>query len=568
MIYSVYLDGTSIYGNDDTTILLDPSLDVELNAAGELSFTLPARHVYYDLPVMLTQTVTVMEGTNTIWYGRIISIEKNWNNEKVISCEGALAFFNDTIQRPEEFESINVRTFFSTLISYHNEQVTSTDRQFTVGTVTVDEKFVYRKLNYESTFDCLKTMCLDAEGGYFIFRRENNTNYIDWYKDLPNTGTQPIQYGLNLKDLEQSIDGTDICTCVVPLGAYVDGSRLTVRSVNDSKDYIDSDLISTYGRIIQVKEYNNITDAEELLTEATSWLTDQQFDRLTITCDAADLHYLPGYSSYSAIAVGQYVTVTSTPHGLSKVLPIERISLKLDSGIKEVTIGTPDRRTLTEIYADEGGSAVSSSGYSSSSYSSSSTGDAKTSVTYKQVGSGSMTVGVIYVDDKPYTIYIPANTGGGSVVEWDPTLSSGTGIGTLTIDGTDYTIYAPDAGSEVEWDPTLSSGTGIGTLTIDGTDYTIYAPDAGSEVTWTQLQSTGTKIAEIDIDGTTQDIYAPSSGSGGSNVSYTPALTTGTLSGTLTIDGTDYEIYCTNGGGDISPFSVVNGMICVTFKEG
>jgi len=68
----------------------------------------------------------------------------------------------------------------------------------------------------------------------------------------------------------------------------------------------------------------------------------------------------------------------------------------------------------------------------------------------------------------------------------------------------------------------LQSGTKVATLTIDGTQYDLYAPSGGgggSSVTWNQIVSTGTKIAEIEIDGVSTDIYAPSgSGTGGHTI--------------------------------------------------
>lgn len=72
---------------------------------------------------------------------------------------------------------------------------------------------------------------------------------------------------------------------------------------------------------------------------------------------------------------------------------------------------------------------------------------------------------------------------GGSSVSWSGSLTSGTKIGTLTINGTGYTLYAPSSsggsgGSTVSWSGSLSSGTKIGTLTINGTGYTLYAPSS------------------------------------------------------------------------------------------
>lgn len=106
--------------------------------------------------------------------------------------------------------------------------------------------------------------------------------------------------------------------------------------------------------------------------------------------------------------------------------------------------------------------------------------------------------------------------GGGSNVSWEQILQTGTKIGTITIDGMSYDVYAPtpitalnglsdvvltnpangdvlqynsntskwenksiSVGDSVEFTQILSSGVKIGTITIDGTDYDIYAPQGG-----------------------------------------------------------------------------------------
>lgn len=64
-------------------------------------------------------------------------------------------------------------------------------------------------------------------------------------------------------------------------------------------------------------------------------------------------------------------------------------------------------------------------------------------------------------------------------------------------------------GSSVSVTPIQTDGLNIATVTVDGVDSEIYAPD----VVVTPVQLTGTKIAEITIDDAGYDIYAPAGGS-------------------------------------------------------
>ena len=356
MIYRVVDGSTDIYGDLQGTVLLDPSLKLELNAAGSFSFKVPPVHDYYGKIKALTDTINVYEDDDLIFTGRPTEIKNDWFNQEEVYCEGALAYFNDSIQRPKEYSVVNLTTFFKDLITNHNSQVSSS-RQFTVGNITITDKQVYRKLNWETTFECLKKMCLEAEGGYLFIRTVNGVNYVDWLEDMPYQTSQPVSFALNLLDLSQDTNMSNFYTAVIPIGKTKDADgneeELLVTAVNGGKDYIDSDAVNTYGRITAVQRFDDISDASKLLEAGKEWLSKNQWDRLCITANAAELHYLSDYSEYSAFKVGQKVHVSSTPHLIDKDFPLTKIEIKLDSPKKTVTLGTPEHKDLTEIYAEK-----------------------------------------------------------------------------------------------------------------------------------------------------------------------------------------------------------------------
>lgn len=354
MIYSVYVDGISIYDEDPENALIEPNSETELNAAGSFEFTLPYSHRYYDLPKPLISDVEIRENNQIIWFGRITEIEIDWYNQKKVYCEGALGYFNDSIQRPKEYDDgdQSIKTFFRDLIDRHNEQVPA-NRKFVVGEINIDEKFIYRKLDYENTLDCLEDMCVNAEGGYLITRKENDINYIDWLKEVPYVGNQPLQYGLNLTELDQTLDYSELFTSIIPLGEEdeVTGVRATCADENNGLDYIDSDLVKLYGRITKVVEFDGLTQPIDLKEAGDKYILDHQFEPLTIETSAAELAYLN--PDYSVFKVGMMVQVTSTPHFIDTQFPILKMGLSLDSGEKNITIGTVKKKTLTEIYKEE-----------------------------------------------------------------------------------------------------------------------------------------------------------------------------------------------------------------------
>lgn len=350
MIYRIVLDGEDIMDPINKKLfVLSPNLEMEINTAGSLSFMVGSDHAFYNQIHMLKSNIEVYEDDELIWFGRPVEQKFDFIKRKSIYCEGALAFFNDTIQRPIVYDQVSLHTFFKDVIAFHNAQVAE-DRKFIVGFLTITDRPIYRKLGYENTFDVLKTKCLDAEGGYFFCRRENGINYIDWLKDIPNESNQPIEFGLNLLDLNINFDGASYATAVIPLGKKTDDNELTIASVNNGSIILESDAVETYGRITTVVNFSDITDASKLKEEGQKYLENTQFNSLIIECTAAELHFQN--ENYDIFKIGQMVHCRSNPHVLDRDLPLSKISLRLDTAAKQITLGIIPKKSLTRFYKE------------------------------------------------------------------------------------------------------------------------------------------------------------------------------------------------------------------------
>lgn len=349
MIYRVLLDGNDILNYQERPfVLLTPTLDMELNTAGSFEFTMPPSHAFYHDVRLLVSTIEIYEDGTLLWFGRPVEVKTDFYKQKTVYCEGALAFFNDTVQRLQEYDRIPLHSFFQTVIGNHNAQVDGS-RQFTVGRVTVPDKTVYRKLNYDSTFDCLKRQCLNAEGGYLFVRREDGVNYIDWLAEMPYTCNQPVEFGLNLLDITSDLDGSSIATCVLPLGDTVEetGEPLTVAEINDGSDVVESEAVAEYGRITRCVTFSGVKEPETLYEDALEYLQDKQFDDLVIECSAAEVH--SENENYEQFRIGQVIHCRSIPHLVDREFPLMKLSIQLDTAAKQITLGSARKQTLTEI---------------------------------------------------------------------------------------------------------------------------------------------------------------------------------------------------------------------------
>lgn len=244
-MYSIYADDLCIY-NDVSPLeelkLASPKLVLEDSAAGSLSFTVPVTNAGYSYIKRLVTDISVKKDGAEIWAGRVLSEDEDFQNSRILYCEGELAFLNDTLQPQAEYHDITVENFLRKLVNVHNKKVSSKKR-FYVGRVTVTDNndSLYRYTNYETTLECIKEKLVNRLGGHICIRKHDGKRYIDYIadSDLP-TSSQTIEFGLNLMDLTKKWDLTDMATVILPLGAQLEESEYTalesyqtVESVNE-----------------------------------------------------------------------------------------------------------------------------------------------------------------------------------------------------------------------------------------------------------------------------------------------------------------------------------------------
>ena len=375
MIYTVEFNGVDMYSLDvKEKLLISPKVSEQINVSASFDFTLPPMHQQYDNIKPLKGTINVYEDGDLIFTGRPADYKKDFWKNKTWHCEGPLAYLNDSIQEPWESDDTDTTEFLTHLINCHNKQVAD-DRKLTVGRVTVNVgKKLYRKLNYENTWNCVSSMLLNAEGGYIFIRHENGVNYIDYLAEMPYTTNQPIKFGMNLLDFSTNFSADDIVTVLYPFGRK-DTSKseakdggwdeddeeeewddeeeeedkvIDISSVNGGKKYlVHQELFEEYGWIAATQTWGDLHTPEDVKEKGEEWLADKQYDRMIIEVKASELHQLN--ENYQQFKVGQSVHIISEPHGLDKDFPLTKIEIELDSAEKTITLGTDKHRTLTEI---------------------------------------------------------------------------------------------------------------------------------------------------------------------------------------------------------------------------
>lgn len=352
-MYRVYCNNSPLYDlRDEDLVLISPTVKIGENTAGSFEFSILPKHPHYEEVNELTSVITAYDGDEEIFCGRVVEITKDLYNRKKVICEGELAYFNDSIQRPARYQGLTVRGYLETLVNIHNQQVKNQgiDKTFKVGAVTIQDKndYVYKYTNWESTLEVIKTDLLKTYGGYLRIRKENGVRYLDYLADYPNTNTQVIEFGSNLLDFTHDMVASDIVTAVIPLGARLEDvtevegldAYLTIKDVNGGVDYVYSqEAVKSYGWIFKTVKWDNVHVADNLLKKGKEYLTDIQFAQITLTVSAVDLHML--HVDMERIKVLDRIRVTSTPNGLDRFFPVSEMTIYLDKpSNNKLTLGT------------------------------------------------------------------------------------------------------------------------------------------------------------------------------------------------------------------------------------
>lgn len=357
-MYTIFADDVCIY-NDvfalENMKVVSPKLVLEDNSSGSLSMTLPPTNIGYETIVRMVTDISVRKDGEEIWAGRVLSESKDFYNNRILYCEGELAFFNDSTQPPAEYPGLSIRAYLEKLIAVHNSKV-GTNRQFSIGAVTVvDENFPTYYTNYEKTMETINGL-VENYGGHLRVRKVNGIRYLDYLKEYPDTSSQTIQFGSNLIEFTRQWDSTEYATVIVPLGSRLKTSPikdldayLTVESVNKGSMYVQSDeAVAAYGWIEKTVTWDGVGDPDVLLEKAKTYLSDLQFDNMELEVSALDLHYLD--VNVEAVKFLDEIRVISRPHGLDRQFPVTKLEIPLDSPEKtQFTLGDTEKTSLTSV---------------------------------------------------------------------------------------------------------------------------------------------------------------------------------------------------------------------------
>ena len=221
-MFTIYAGDDLVYSSgyqEPRTSVLAPKCTIEIGKASTLSFVLLPTHYLYESLFKLRTDIKAFFGETQIFNGRVLSLERDFFNQKTITCEGDLAFLLDSLQ-PPRVATMTPSQLFSAMVGEHNIQVNS-NRQFTVGIVDIplaDSSEEFEDTSYRETKSAMETDLLGRFGGYLRTRVVNGTVYLDWLKLQNDVCNQTLQFGTNILDISEQVFASNIYTVLLPTG--------------------------------------------------------------------------------------------------------------------------------------------------------------------------------------------------------------------------------------------------------------------------------------------------------------------------------------------------------------
>ena len=393
-MYIVTIDGQFFFGTGKYDRpgyeLINPQVDLAVNAAGTFTFTMYPSHPCYELTDNTKSIVQIMKDgeAEPLFRGRVLSTELGFYNEKKVICEGELAFLCDTIQQNYDYSEGESRKTIHELLSFfiqrHNEKAGIDDiHSFKIGIVNVtdgdnsntDNLISAADSTFLNTYESIQQKLIERYGGYLYIRHEEDGNYIDYLSSPSVTCSQKIELGENLLSFKKNIEADSLVTAVIPLGKERmdggeegSGSRHNIggwnasQSITDSKDifqvtgkvggtttYLNclysQSAVEKYGWIEKVLIFDDVVLPGTLVRYGESHLKSMG-KALSIELTAADLSGVN--TEIDRFKIAQYVRVNSKPHNLENALyVVSKLSLNLtDPTANKICLGT-ETATIT-----------------------------------------------------------------------------------------------------------------------------------------------------------------------------------------------------------------------------
>ena len=349
-----------------------------INSIDTFSFTILPSNIGFNRIVEFKTLVKVYNTNKNRYefFGRVLCSNPEMSDSglvfKAVTCESYFGFFCDSIQAYFDIQNWTVEGLFRHIIDVHNSQVEDY-KKFEIGefTVTDDNDNLYIGIQRKNTWETLKEKLIDQLGGEFRLRVVDGVNYIDYLTEIGERKSTEIALSKNMKSITKEVDPSTFVTRLIPLGCKLKEERTTtdeegnttteevetekrldITSVNNGLEYIDDETaIESYGIIVGVQEWDDVTDPLNLLSKGEKWIEKNNKVQIKYQTTALDLSLLG--IDIDDLDVCNYHPIKNALLGIDDVARIINKSIDICEEIKSsIQIGD-NFKTLSEMQLEQ-----------------------------------------------------------------------------------------------------------------------------------------------------------------------------------------------------------------------
>lgn len=356
------------------------NISQEVGAINSFSFTIYPNNPGYDiLQSRKTKIKAVNEKTGrTEFEGRVLLLNEKMESSgliyKSVTCEGFLGYLCDSIQPYAEEKTLPLNDFIDWVLENHNAQVED-EKKIYRGDVDVEVAGtgnVTKGLQYQTTYETLKTKLVDIFGGELEVVNKSDKLYLNYLNQIGETRATSILLGKNMQAAERQVSPLNIITRVIPLGAKVkktetdaDGNQTEVETderltlvgytppggTEFTSPWIDDkEKIKALGIVCGTLDFSDVTEQANLYTKAKNFMQNENRLELSHTVTALDLKEA-GYD-IDSLNCGDSYPVKNNLIGLNETLRVIKKSFDINTPYKGSLTFGDKKATLSSIQKD------------------------------------------------------------------------------------------------------------------------------------------------------------------------------------------------------------------------